>query len=264
MEDLKVLDGKTALVTGAGGGIGRACAIALADAGAAVALADRDRQGADAACADISSAGGTAIPVQVDIGDLKSIDAMIDHVAAELGPVDIAVNNAGIARHGSLLEITEETWDLLQQVNARGTFFCMQRVARQMVEGERPGRIINISSIGGKGFRRTASAAYAASKGAVIAMTYVAAFQLSAHDITVNAICPGVVDTALLRGMLSARSSATGTPVEDLIRDLEQMVPLGRLNTPEDMAAMVVFLAGPGGHNITGQTFNIDGGLIMQ
>jgi NAD(P)-dependent dehydrogenase (short-subunit alcohol dehydrogenase family) len=260
MEGQKVLDGKTALVTGAGSGIGRACAIALADAGAAVALADRDRQGADAACADIRSAGGTAIPVDVDIGDLKSIDAMIDHVAAELGPVD----NAGIARHGWLLEITEETWDLLQQVNARGTFFCMQRVARQMVERERPGRIVNISSIGGKGFRRTASAAYAASKGAVIAMTYVAAFQLSAHDITVNAICPGVVDTALLRGMLSARSSATGTPVEDLVRDLEQMVPLGRLNTPEDMAAMVVFLAGPGGRNITGQTFNIDGGMIMQ
>ena len=259
-----MLDGKIALVTGAGSGIGRACAIALADAGAAVALADKNRQGADEACAGIRSAGGNAIPVDVDIGDLKSIDAMIARIAAELGPIDIAVNNAGIARHGSLLEIEEETWDLLQEINAKGTFFCMQRVARQMVEGARPGRIVNISSIGGKGFRRTASAAYAASKGAVIAMTYVAAFQLSGHDINVNAICPGIVDTALLRGMLSQRAEATGTSVDTLLDNLRQTVPIGRFSEPEDIAAMVVFLAGPGGRNITGQTINIDGGMIMQ
>ncbi len=259
-----MLDGKTALVTGAGSGIGRACAVALAEAGAAVALADRNVESVQAASDEIASAGGKSVPVNVDIGDLKSIDTMIAEIGAELGPIDIAVNNAGISIHGSLLEIEEETWDVLQQVNAKGTFFCMQRIARQMVEGDRPGRIINISSIGGKGFRRTASAAYAASKGAVIAMTYVAAFQLAGHNINVNAICPGVVDTALLRGMLAERAQETGIPVDDIIRDLEDMVPLGRLNTPEDMAAMVVFLAGPGGRNITGQTINIDGGMIMQ
>ena len=259
-----MLDGKIALVTGAGSGIGRACAVALADAGATVALADRDAGRVQAASDEINSAGAKSMPVNVDIGDLNSIDAMVDTIGAELGPIDIAVNNAGISIHGSFLEIEEETWDQLQQVNAKGTFFCMQRVARQMVEGGRPGRIINISSIGGKGFRRTASAAYAASKGAIIAMTYVAAFQLARQDINVNAICPGVVDTALLRGMLAERAKETGMPIEDIIRDLEDMVPLGRLNTPEDMAAMVVFLAGPGGRNITGQTINVDGGMIMQ
>ncbi len=132
-----------------------------------------------------------------------------------------------------------------------------------MVEQGRGGRIINISSTGGKGFRGTSSPAYAASKGAIISMTYIAAVQLAAHDINVNAICPGLVDTQMLNGMLAQRAADTGTTVEQLKEGLEQMVPLGRLDEPEDIAAMAVFLSGPGGRNITGQTINIDGGLVM-
>ena len=258
-----VLDGKTALVTGAGAGIGQATAIELAKAGADVAVADLDADAADETSTRIGALGLHSLPVRADIGDLSDIDAMVGTVVGELGGIDIAVNNAGVTRHGALLDITEETWDLMQRINAKGTFFCVQRVARQMVEQGRGGRIINISSTGGKGFRGTSSPSYAASKGAIISMTYIAAVQLAPHNINVNAICPGLVDTEMLTGMLAQRSADTGTPVEQLIEGLKQMVPLGRLDDPEDIAAMVAFLAGPGGRNITGQAINIDGGLVM-
>lgn len=258
-----VLDGKTALVTGAGAGIGRATAIELARAGAQVAVADLDANAAEQTSAALESFGRRSLPIRTDIGEIFEIDTMVDTVVGELGGIDIVVNNAGVTRHGALLDITEETWDLMQKINAKGTFFCIQRVARQMVEQRRGGRIINISSTGGKGFRGTSSPAYAASKGAIISMTYIAAVQLATHDINVNAICPGLVDTQMLRGMLAQRSADTGTPVEKLVEGLEQMVPLGRLDEPEDIGAMAAFLAGPGGRNITGQTINIDGGLVM-
>jgi NAD(P)-dependent dehydrogenase (short-subunit alcohol dehydrogenase family) len=257
------LDGMTALVTGAGGGIGQATAIELAKAGADVAVADLNLDTAKETCAKIGLLGSRGLPIRADIGELSDIDSMVDTAARELGGIDIVVNNAGVTRHGALLDITEETWDLMQRINAKGTFFCIQRVARQMVDQGRGGRIINISSTGGKGFRGTSSPAYAASKGAIISMTYIAAVQLASHDINVNAICPGLVDTQMLRSMLAQRSADTGTPVEQLVEGLEQMVPLGRLDDPEDIAAMAAFLAGPGGRNITGQTINIDGGLVM-
>ncbi len=257
------LCGKKALVTGAGAGIGEATALALADAGADVGVADLDADAATRTCAKLASLGRRSVSIRADISDLSDIDAMVDTAVRELGGIDILVNNAGVTRHGALLDITEETWDLMQRVNAKGTFFCIQRVAREMVEQDRGGRIINISSTGGKGFRGTSSPAYAASKGAIISMTYIAAVQLAVHDINVNAICPGLVDTRMLRDMLAQRSADTGKPVEQLVEGLERMVPLGRLDDPEDIAAMAVFLAGPGGRNITGQTINVDGGLVM-
>ncbi len=257
------LDGKVALVTGGGRGIGEATAIELAKVGADVAVADIDAGAAEEMSSAIKSLDRRSLAIRVDIGDLSDIDAMVGTVVSEFGGIDIVVNNAGVTRHGALLDITEETWDLMQRINAKGTFFCIQRVARQMVDQGRGGRIINISSTGGKGFRGTSSPAYAASKGAIISMTYIAAVQLASHDINVNAICPGLVDTQMLRDMLAQRSAGTGTPVEQLFDGLEQMVPLGRLDDPEDIAAMAVFLAGPGGRNITGQTINIDGGLVM-
>ena len=258
-----VLAGKVALVTGAGAGIGEATAVALAHAGADVAVADLDADAATRTGAKLKSLGRRSASIRADIGDLSSIDSMVRTAVRELGGIDVLVNNAGVTKHGALLDISEDTWDLMQRVNAKGTFFSMQSVARQMVEQRRGGRIINISSTGGKGFRGTSSPAYAASKGAIISMTYIAAVQLSTHDINVNAICPGLVDTQMLRGMLAQRSADTGTPVERLIEGLKQMVPLGRLDDPEDVGAMAVFLAGPGGRNITGQTINIDGGLVM-
>jgi NAD(P)-dependent dehydrogenase (short-subunit alcohol dehydrogenase family) len=257
------LDGKVALVTGSGSGIGKATALALAKAGADVGVADRDVDAAKEVAREIEALGPRSLATQTDIGNLADIDTMVSDIVAKLGGIDIVVNNAGITRHGTLLDITEETWDLMQDINAKGTFFCIQRVAKQMVDQGRGGRIINISSTGGKGFRGTSSPAYAASKGAIISMTYIAAVQLAEHNINVNAICPGLVDTPMLRGMLAQRSNDTGTPVAQLFEGLEKMVPLGRLDDPEDVAAMAAFLAGQGGRNITGQTINIDGGLVM-
>lgn len=257
------LEGKIVLVTGAGRGIGEATAIEFAKAGADVAVADIDASSADETSAKIRSLGRRGLAIQGDISNLAEIDSMVDAVVGEFGGIDVIVSSAGVTRHSTLLEITEETWDLMQRVNAKGTFFCMQRVARKMVEQGRGGRIINIASTAGKGFRGTSSPAYAASKGAIISMTYIAAHQLAAHDITVNAICPGLVDTQMLDGMLAQRAADTGTTVEELKEGLKQMVPLGRLDEPEEIAAMAVFLAGPGARNITGQTINIDGGLVM-
>ncbi len=146
------LDGMTALVTGAGGGIGKATAIELAKAGADVAVADLNLDTAKETCAKSRLLGSRGLPIRADIGDLSDIDAMVGAAVGELGGIDIVVNNAGVTRHGALLDITEETWDLMQRINAKGTFFCIQRVARQMVDQGRGGRIINISSTGGKGF----------------------------------------------------------------------------------------------------------------
>ena len=227
------------------------------------AIADIEAGPAEETSAEVRALGRRSLVVQADLGGLADIDAMVDTVAREMGGIDVVVNNAGVTRHGTLLEITEETWDRMHRINAKGTFFCMQRVARQMVEQGRGGRIINIASTAGKGFRGTSSPAYAASKGAIISMTYIAAHQLAAHDINVNAICPGLVDTEMLNGMLAQRAADTGTPVAQLKEGLKQMVPLGRLVEPEEIAAMTVFLAGPGARNITGQTINVDGGLIM-
>jgi meso-butanediol dehydrogenase / (S,S)-butanediol dehydrogenase / diacetyl reductase len=257
------LKGKVAVVTGAGRGIGKASAIALAQAGADVALIDIDAAAAEASAAAIAALGRRSLAVRADLGELAQIDGFVDQTVQALGGIDILVNNAALTQHGKFLEVTEATWDRLHRVNAKGAFFCAQRVARQMAAQGRGGRIINIASIAGKGYAQTSNPAYAASKGAVISMTYIAAHQLAEHDIAVNAICPGVVLTPLLDGMLAERAEQTGLSVDELKERMCRPIPIGRANLPEDIAAMVVFLAGPGARNITGQTINVDGGLIM-
>ena len=139
----------------------------------------------------------------------------------------------------------------------------MQKIAAFMVSNGNSGRIVNTASIAGKGYRRSSNAAYAASKGAVIAMTYSAASSLAEFNINVNAVCPGIVQTDMLSGILSLRSDQTGLKEKELKEIMLQEIPLGRANEPEDIAALVVFLSGPGSKNITGQAFNVDGGIIM-
>jgi NAD(P)-dependent dehydrogenase (short-subunit alcohol dehydrogenase family) len=252
-----------ALVTGAGRGIGKAAAIALAEAGASVVIADIDAASAERTAAAIENLGRRSLAVAADLGDLGHIDLLVERSVRELRGIDILVNNAALTKHDRFLDVTEATWDRLHRVNAKGVFFCTQRVARQMAAQGRGGRIINIASIAGKGYAHASNPAYAASKGAVIATTYIAAHQLAEHDINVNAICPGVVETELLDGMLTERAEQTGSTLEQMKERMRQGIPLGRANLPEDIAAMIVFLAGPGARNITGQTINVDGGLIM-
>jgi NAD(P)-dependent dehydrogenase (short-subunit alcohol dehydrogenase family) len=260
------LKGKVALVTGAGSGIGRATALAMAAAGAAIAVADIDLAAARRAAADAAGNSGRAIAIEADCGDLASIDAMVARTVADFGRLDIIVNNAGVTRYAAIMDLTEADWDRIHRVNAKGVFFCLQRAAREMIRqqqrGEGGGRIINIASISGRGYPGASNAAYAASKGAVIALTKTAAQQLGRHDINVNAICPGVTRTELGARNAVARAAERGISLAELQAEQEAGIPIGRANLPEDIAAMAVFLASPGARNITGQAYNVDGGLV--
>ena len=258
-----MLNGKVALVTGAGSGIGRACATMLAEAGATVVCADIDAAGAQAAAEQIAVLQKRSMAVAADVGDLGQIDAMVQQTIAAFGQIDILVNNAGVTRRAYIMDLTEADWDRIHRVNAKGVFFCLQRVAREMIP-RRSGRIINTASIAGKGYAGTSNAAYAASKGAVISLTRTAAQQLARYDINVNSVCPGVTKTALSEANLSVRAAELGIAAEEMDRRRLEAIPLGRANDPEDIAAMVVFLASPGARNITGQNYNVDGGLVPE
>jgi NAD(P)-dependent dehydrogenase (short-subunit alcohol dehydrogenase family) len=256
------LANQVALVTGAGMGIGRASAIALAEAGAHVVVADIASQHAQSTAEAIMSTQRRALAVQADVGDLQDIDRMVRQALETFGQIDILVNNAGVTRRADIMDVTEQDWDRIHRVNAKGVFFCLQRVAREMIP-RRGGRIINIASIAGKGYAGASNAAYAASKGAVISLTKLAALQLAKHDININSVCPGVTRTALSNANLQVRAQQEGVTIEEMERRRAEFIPLKRANDPEDIAAMVVFLASPAARNITGQSFNVDGGLIL-
>src|SRR5947207_3996432 len=265
------LQNKIVLVTGAGAGIGRATALAMAAEGAVVAAADIDRGAAERSSADCNNSrtGGNsrrAIAIEADCGDVASIDRMIAQAVAGLGRLDVIVNNAGVTRSAQIMDLTEADWDRIHRVNAKGVFFCLQRAAREMIRQHQAdgsgGRIINIASISGRGYPGASNAAYAASKGAVISLTWMAAQQLGRHNINVNAICPGVTRTELGARNAVTRAAERGLTVAELNAEAEARIPIGRANQPEDIAAMAVFLASPAARNITGQAYNVYGGLV--
>jgi NAD(P)-dependent dehydrogenase (short-subunit alcohol dehydrogenase family) len=258
---MPILQDKIALVTGAGNGIGRAIAIGMANEGASVAAADIDFAAAQRTAEAIASNTHRAIAIEADCGDVASIDAMIARTVAEFGRLDIIVNNAGVTRYSFVMDLTEADWDRIHRVNAKGVFFCLQRAAKEMIT-QGGGRIINIASIAGRGHAGSSNVAYAASKGAVMAMTMLAAHQLGPHNINVNAICPGMTMTELGERNAVGRATARGITVAELQAEQQAGIPIRRANTPDDIAAMAVFLAGPGARNITGQAYNVDGGLV--
>ena len=257
------LNDKVALVTGAAQGMGRAIALRLANEGASIVAADINGRLVEQTSIDIRELGREAIAVEADIGDIDDINRVVEEALNAFGRIDILVNNAGVTRFADIMDLTVEDWDRIHRVNARGVFFCLQRAAREMIDGGNGGKIINIASIAGKGYSGTSNAAYAASKGAVIAMTQIAAHQLGRYDINVNAICPGVTRTSMGQTNLIQRSQELGIPLEELENRRRSTIPIGRANEPEDIADMAAFLAGPGSRNITGQAFNVDGGLVM-
>ena len=254
------LSGRSALVTGAARGIGFAASKALSDCGARVMLADVDVAAVKQAAEDLGDSTGRW--VKADVSSLVEIDAMVEECVAELGGIDILVNNAAVTRLVDVMSITAEDWDAMHSVNARGAFFTMQRAARAMIESGGGGRIINIASIAGKGFSGSSNAAYAASKGAVIAMTFIAARQLAPHGIRVNAVCPGLTRTPLGDNLVGQAARHRGVPEEQFRSQREATIPIGRECEPGEVAAMVAFLAGPGAEAITGQSINVDGGLL--
>lgn len=249
---------QVAIVTGAAKGIGASISRALAAAGARVVCADIDGKAAGNIAKEL---GGDCMPLTVDVGDVDSIETMLDQTIEQFGQLNTIVNNAGVTRSAYIMDLTETDWDRIHQVNARGVFFCLQGAARRMIEGD-GGRIINIASIAGRGYAGTSNAAYAASKGAVISLTKTAAQQLAKHDITVNAICPGVTRTELLEKIFTTIEESQGISKAEAEARAARPIPLQRINEPEDVAAMAIFLASPGARNITGQAYNVDGGLI--
>ena len=241
-------------------GIGRAIALGMAAEGASVAAADIDLAAAQKTVEAMNS--NRALAIAADCGDIASINAMIEKTVAQYGRLDIIVNNAGVTRFSYIMDLTEADWDRIHRVNAKGVFFCLQRAARQMIEQKTGGRIINMASISGRGYAGASNVAYAASKGAVIGMTMLAAHQLGPHNINVNAICPGVTRTELGERNSVTRAAVRGITVEQMQAEQEAVIPIRRANTPDDIAAMAVFLASPGARNITGQAYNVDGGLV--
>lgn len=247
---------RISVVTGAAKGIGRAIAEALLDAGDAVIGLDVD---ADA------MAGAPFEGRVADCSDLGVIDRTFAEIAAAHGRIDVLVNNAGVTRRADMMDLTEADWDRIVGLNAKGVFFCQQAAARQMLDqsSAHDGRIINIASIAGKGYPDSSNAIYAASKGAVITMTRMAAHRLGPHGITVNAICPGITETDIFQGIVARDAETRGVPYDDVHAEKVANVPMRRTNTTAEIASLVVFLASAGARNITGQALNIDGGLVM-
>src|SRR3984957_15960404 len=238
--------------------MGRAMALRFAREGARVVIAEVDRESGEKTFTDIGKCG---LLMHTDLAKVAEIDELVTRTVAELGQVDILVNNAGVTKSLGFFDVTESDWDWMYSVNARGVFFCMQRVAREMVK-RRSGKIVNFASIAGKGFRGTSNIAYAGTKGAVIAMTRIGASQLARDNINVNAVCPGATRTHLYETIQNELIAKRGITADEAQRRMDEQIPLGRSNSPDDIANMACFLASAEADNITGQSFNVDGGLM--
>jgi 3-oxoacyl-[acyl-carrier protein] reductase len=244
------LQGKVAIVTGGAQGIGRAIAEALAEDGADIAVADLDLERSHDTVATVQKLGRRALGVKVNVADWNDTKAMADQVVQEWGKIDILVNNAGITRDGLLLRMKEEDWNLVLQVNLNGTFHCTKAVLLPMTK-QRYGRIVNIASIVGA-MGNVGQANYAASKAAVIGFTKTVAREYASRSVTVNAVAPGFIDTAMTQGLSPEVKEA-----------LQKQIPLGRLGLPSDIAASVRFLVSDAASYITGQVLHVNGGMLM-
>ncbi|MDE3017599.1 MAG: 3-oxoacyl-[acyl-carrier-protein] reductase [Nitrospirota bacterium] len=244
------LEGKTAIVTGAAQGIGRAIAETLARHGADIVVADLDPGRSQDTVGAVTKLGRRALNVKVNVADFADVKAMVDQVMKEWGKIDILVNNAGITRDGLLLRMKEEDWNLVLQVNLNGTFHCTKAVLSPMTK-QRFGRIVNIASIVGA-MGNAGQANYAASKAAVIGFTKTVAREYASRLVTVNAVAPGFIDTAMTQGL----------PAE-VKETLQKQIPLGRLGQPSDVAEAVSFLASDAAGYITGHVLHVNGGMLM-
>lgn len=244
------LEGNVALVTGGGQGIGKAIVGLLADCGATVVVSDVKRETAEQTVAELTLRGKKAMAIQADVAHLEAVKAMTDAALSQFGKIDILVNNAGITRDTLLLRMKDEDWDLVLSVNLKGTFHCMKAVLPSMSK-QRRGRIINISSIVGA-IGNAGQANYAASKAAVVGLTKTVAREYAGRGITVNAVAPGFIDTAM-----------TASLPAEVKANLIKQIPLARLGSPSDIADAVAFLASEGAGYITGQVIHVNGGMYM-
>ena len=244
-----ILDGKTALITGAERGIGRAIALRFASEGAAVGLIDL--KSTHELARSLEAQGLEGFALELDITDPARVNESFDEVARQRGAIDILVNNAGIIARGTILELGYETWRRVLEVNLNGTFNCCKAAIPHMVR-QKGGRILNISSIAGKMGDITAAPAYGTSKGAIITLTRSLARQLAEHGITVNGIAPHAIETDM-----SAEWS------EEKRREVIGGIPLKRMGRPEDVAEAALFLVSEAASFITGEILNVNGGALM-
>ena len=247
------LRGKTALVTGAGRGIGRAIALALGREGADVAVADINRETAGAVCREIEKEEGRALAVAVDLTKRAEVDRMVEQVCAQFGRVDILVNNAGWDRVQPFLQSEEETWDKIIALNFKAALYTCKAVLPSMV-ARGHGKVVNVSSDAGRG-GSMGQAVYSGTKGAIIAFSKTLAREMARYKINVNVVCPGLTETQLLQ---NCREQAP-----KVIEGVTRAIPWGRVGQPEEVAEAVVFLALPSSDYITGQTLSVSGGLTM-
>lgn len=246
-----LLDGKIALVTGASRGIGRAIALALAKAGATVVINYAGNvQAAESVRQEIESNGGKTMLVQADVADIDAVNDMIKRVSDTFGQIDILVNNAGITRDGLLMRMKENDWDDVLNTNLKGIYHCTKAVAKGMMK-QRSGRIVNMTSVVGL-TGNAGQANYAAAKAGVIGFSKSMAKELASRGITVNLVAPGFIDTDM-----------TSVLPEKVKEEMVKAIPLASLGKPEDVANAVLFLVSDQASYITGQTLNVDGGMVM-
>jgi NAD(P)-dependent dehydrogenase (short-subunit alcohol dehydrogenase family) len=253
------LEGKTAIITGAAGGIGRAIAQRYAEEGATVIVTDRNRDRASRVAADI---GHGAYAVALDVTSEPSIAAMVDEVARRSRAIDILVNNAAVFDMAPVLEVTRASYDLLFDVNVKGLFFTLQAVAAHMVKRGGGGKIINISSQAGRRGEALVSM-YCATKAAVISLPQSAGLDLIKHRINVNGIAPGVVDTPMWDRVDALFARYESRPIGEKKRVVGEAVPYGRMGVPDEQTGAAVFLASSDSDYVVAQTLNVDGGNRM-
>ncbi len=244
------LKDKIALITGGARGIGQAIAFGFAQEGADIVVGDVNLEEAQKTCRDIEALGRQSLAIQLDVRDYAKVEEGINKILDKFGKVDILVNNAGITKDNLMLRMSEAEWDAVLSVNLKGTFNCIKAVSRPMIK-QKAGRIINIASIIGI-IGNAGQANYAASKAGIIALTKSAAKELASRNINVNAVAPGFIQTDMTAGL-----------AEELKLKMKEAIPLNKFGSPDDVAAVCLFLASEDSNYITGQTIVVDGGMVM-
>jgi meso-butanediol dehydrogenase / (S,S)-butanediol dehydrogenase / diacetyl reductase len=255
------LKGQIAIVTGGGRGIGRAIALELGRQGADIVIAELDQAGAKRTAEEVGALGRRSLATTTDVTSRADLRAMVDRAKAEFGRIDILVNNAGIYRAAATLDVTEDHWDAIMNINAKAVFFATQAVLPTMM-AQKSGAIVSLASMAGK-IGSTTNLPYNASKAAVVSMTKSLALAHAGDGIRVNCVCPGFVETDMWTVVSRDQSKLLGMTPEEFTRRRVASVPLGRMEKPEDVAHVVAFLAGPRSGYMTGQALSVDGGLVM-